>query len=339
MALESSVGPEPGLIHKLATAAYPSFAMLAGIQLDVFTALRDAPMRAEQIAARVGVRVDKLKPLLYALVATQLLTIEEGLFSNSSEAAYFLVQSSPSYLGDHVQCNPLLMSLGFAGALKSAESIRAGTPHYSYDFSTKSEDELAKDFRGTLPVAARAGHELVAKYDFSSQDTLLDVGGGHGGLAIAISEACPSMQTVVVDLPSVIPITRRFVEEAHAAHRVHLMAADVVRGPLTGSFDAAVLRAFIQVLPPDDARSALQNVREVMKADGALYVLGHILDDSRLSPLEEVWHGVSCLSFYDVPSPYTEQELRDWLKEAGLSQIERDTLPNGDGVITARKSS
>jgi ubiquinone/menaquinone biosynthesis C-methylase UbiE len=178
----------------------------------------------------------------------------------------------------------------------------------------------------------------VRRYDFSSYLTLLDVGGGSGGLAAAIAEACPNVQATVVDLPRLTPITRRLVNEAGAANRVQVVTADVVRDPLTGSFDVAVLRAFIQVLWPADACQVLKNVSAVVNPCGAIYVLGHILDNSRISPIEEVGYNLACMNYYErVPAEYTEQEYKNWLAEAGFEQIERDKMPNGDGVITAKK--
>ena len=53
----------------LGRAVYPSFAMLAGMQLDLFTPLKDGPMHAEQIAEALGVGPTRFKPLLYTLVA------------------------------------------------------------------------------------------------------------------------------------------------------------------------------------------------------------------------------------------------------------------------------
>ncbi len=38
--------PRSETIDKLASAVYPSFAMLAGMQLDLFTPLKDGPMSA-----------------------------------------------------------------------------------------------------------------------------------------------------------------------------------------------------------------------------------------------------------------------------------------------------
>lgn len=91
--------PQPTTIEKLEWAVWPSFAMLAGVQLDLFTPLKDGPMTIEQIARTIGVRSDKLKPLLYALVTAGLLAVERDLFSNTSEANHFLVKGTPSYRG------------------------------------------------------------------------------------------------------------------------------------------------------------------------------------------------------------------------------------------------
>ena len=93
----TSPAPMPETIEKLASAVFPSFAMLAGMQLDLFTPLKDGPMSAEQLAKTLGVRPDKLNPLLYALVAAGLLTVKDDRFSNTPEAHHFLVRGRPSY--------------------------------------------------------------------------------------------------------------------------------------------------------------------------------------------------------------------------------------------------
>ena len=45
----------PRRINQLRAEADATFAMLAGMQLDVFTPLKNGPMTAEQIAAATGV--------------------------------------------------------------------------------------------------------------------------------------------------------------------------------------------------------------------------------------------------------------------------------------------
>jgi ubiquinone/menaquinone biosynthesis C-methylase UbiE len=334
MASSASSKQDENLISRLSDAVYLPFAMLAGMQLDLFTPLSDGPLSAEQIAAALGVGPAKLKPLLYALVVAGLLHVDGRLFGNTDVANRFLVRGSPSCM---VDTHKLLSDLWNA-ALKTAESIRTGVPQAKYDYAAMSEDELRQFLQGEHPYAVARGRELVARYDFSSYRTLLDVGGGSGGLAIAVTEACPHIRATVVDLPGVIPVTQEFIDEAGAGDRVRVVATDVVRDPLAGSYDIAVLAALIQVLPPDHARRALKNVSSVVNPDGAIFVGGYgIIDDSRTSPPGLVGFNLVLVNVYDGGQAYTEQEHREWLEEVGFGDFERLVLPDTSSIITARK--
>ena len=44
--------PQPETINRLFNAVYPSFAMLAGMELDLFTPLDAGPLRLEQTRCR-----------------------------------------------------------------------------------------------------------------------------------------------------------------------------------------------------------------------------------------------------------------------------------------------
>jgi len=325
---------EENLIPSLTGAVYPAFALLAGMRLDLFTPLKDGPMSAEQIAAGLGVGSAKLKPLLYALAVAGLLNVEGELFGNTEVANRYLVRGSPLCM---VDTHELLSDLWNA-ALNTAESIRTGTPQAEYNYSAMSRDELEQFFRGEHPYAVEYGRELVARFDFSSYRTLLDVGGGSGGLAIAVTEAHPHIQATLVDLPTVTPVTQHFIDEAGAGDRVQVIATDVVREPLTGSYDVAVLSALIQVLSPDNARRTLKNVGKVVNPDGAIYITGSgIIDNSRTSPPDLVGFNLVFVNVYDEGQAYTEQEHKDWLEEAGFGNFERIMLPDERSFITARK--
>jgi hypothetical protein len=98
-AMEDSI-PRPDTVNKLRSAADAAFAMLAGMQLDVFTPLKAGPMTAHQIATAIGVAPTRLPLLLYSLVVAGLLTEQDGRFSNTPEANQFLVKGDPSYIGN-----------------------------------------------------------------------------------------------------------------------------------------------------------------------------------------------------------------------------------------------
>ena len=64
-------------------------AMLAGMQLDLFTPLKNGPLLATEIAAAVGVNPQRLEVLLYSLVRAGLLTGNGGRFGNTPKPMHF----------------------------------------------------------------------------------------------------------------------------------------------------------------------------------------------------------------------------------------------------------
>ena len=324
----------PEIITRLYRSVYSSFAMLAGIQLDLFTPLEDDPLSAEEIADRLGVQATKLRPLLYALVVAGLLNVEDGLFGNTPEADGYLVRGKPSYLGGEHEVGSVI----WEAALKTAATISAGTPQAKIDYFSMSEEELGAILRGLHPDTIAVARNLMAHHDFSTFSSLLDVGGGSGGLAIALTESHSQLRATVVDLALVTPFTKRFVAEANAVDRVEVVTADVVHDGLSGSFDVAVASKFTQVLSPDEVRAALGNVANVLKPGGVIHLYTQVLDNSRLSPEEAVSFNLVFLNIYDHGQAYTEKEYRDWLAEAGFVDFERVPLPsNPNSILTARK--
>jgi hypothetical protein len=325
---------EENPIERIATSVYPAFALLAGMKLDLFTSLKDGPMDVGQIASRLGVNPTKLNALLYSLAVSGLLIVEGQLFSNTEVANRYLVKGSPSSVGDIHE----LLSTMWNAALKSAESIQTGIPQAKIDYSKMTNDELNQFFRGEHPYAVEYGRDLVKKYDFSSYRTLLDVEGGSGGLAIAVTESCPHIQATVVDLPNVTPVTQHYINEAGAGDKVNVITADVLRDPLPGSYDVAVMTAFIQCLSPGDARCAIKNVGKAMNPGGDIYIRGYgIIDNSRISPQKLVGFNLVYINVYDDGQAYTEQEHKDWLEESGFGGFKRTILEDGSSIINARK--
>ena len=327
--------PRPDTINKLRFGVDAAFAMLAGMQLDVFTPLKDGPKTADQIAEAIGVGSNRLKLLLYALVSGGLLDVKDGRFANTPEAGRFLVHGSPHYLGGRHSRWADQWSM----KLKTAESIRTGVPQAKLDFSQSPPEELEAFLRRVNTQTVVTARDLVERCNFSSVRTLADIGGGAGGLAITITKACPHITATVVDLPLVTPVAQKVVEEAGAADRVKVIAADVVRRPFRGSYDAAVLKNVLQVLSPEDAQKVLVNISEAINPGGSIFIVGQILDNSRTSPPEAVGFNLVFISHFETGESYTEQQHRDWLTEAGFMEIRRaDFVLVGEyGLVTARK--
>ncbi|MCP4159517.1 MAG: methyltransferase [Deltaproteobacteria bacterium] len=324
----------PSTIMRNAYAVYPSFAMLAGMQLDLFTPLKDKPMDPESLAIVLKVKESKLSPLLYSLVTAGLLNVEDGIFSNTVESDTYLVKGLPTYMGS---LNEFFNDLWHA-TLNTAESIRTDEPKSKHDWSTLSEEELLKYFRSQYPSSLRSGMQLAQKIDFRNTKSLIDVGGGAGGLAVGICGAYPEIEVTVADLPQVVSIADKFISEAGLSKMITTVGVDLINSEIEGSYDVAVLRALIQVMKPAYAKKTLKNVFQALEPGGQIHILGCILDDSRLSPAVSMAFSLVFLNVYEEGGAYTEQQHRDWLNEAGFTDISVEIgITSEGGIVSARK--
>ncbi len=332
---KSTAKPDMRTIQSLSRAVHPSFAMLAGCQLGVFTALRDGSHTADQIAQALQVNTDRLRPLLYALVSAGLLIVEQEHFSNTEEANTFLAKDSPSFMGTVYD----VWAMIWEASMKTAESIRTGVAQsrHLFDYANKSSEDMEKILRGVHGPSMADGSMLAQRYDFSACNTVVDVGGGSGGLVIALLQAIPHLSATVMELPNVAPVTRLFIDEAGMTDRIQVTPLDAVQTPLPGLYDSAVLSKVLQTLSAEECRIVLKNIGQALNPGGMIFIIGTVLDDSRLTPVEMATVNLFFINVYDGGQAFTEAEHRTWLAEAGFENIERMVLPNQLSLITANK--
>lgn len=314
---------------------YRPLAMLAGMQLDVFTPLKDGPLSCGDIASALDVRADKIRPLLYALVNAELLTVDGELFANTPESDEFLVGGRPRYIGGRHE----LLAQQWNWALQTAGSIRDGKPRMKLDFGDQPMEKLSSIYRGMYANSRPVGIALAPRLAAVGVRHLADIGGGSGGVAIATCQTVPGLTATIVDLPNVVAAAEPFIAETGLKDRVSILAGDVVAAPPEGQFDAAVVKSVIQVLSPEHARALLRHVAQAMAPGGHIFIVGNVLDDSRVSPPLTVGFNLVFLNVYDDGQAFTEAEHRAWLAEAGFGGIvvEAGTMPGGASLITARK--
>jgi hypothetical protein len=329
--------PKPTTIMRHSTSLYSSIAFFVGTQLDIFTILDKGPMTLEKVAAALETKPHFVERLLNALVAAEVVEVDGGRFSNTPESSHYLVKGKPSCLGEHVFVNPYLKYWMFEAGIKTAETFRKGEAVDSFDYEGLPFDALLGTFRGTMPVAVKAGEELAKRFDFNRYSTVADIGGASGGLVAALARAYPEVKYTVIDLPLVTPVAKALLKEQGMTD-ITVMEGNVVEGPCKQKFDALILRALIQVLSPEHARTAIKNMGESVNLGGSIFILGHIMDDSKTTPVEEVgWYLIN-LNWEDKAGYYSEGDHREMLLEAGFMNIEREILPNGDGLIYAVKA-
>jgi O-methyltransferase domain len=93
-----------------------------------------------------------------------------------------------------------------------------------FDYVARRPEASALFDSGMTAATRRATAAILAAYDFSGINTLVDVGGGQGTLITAILQAHPGLRGILFDLPHVIDGARRVVESEGVADRCALVA-------------------------------------------------------------------------------------------------------------------
>ncbi len=323
---------KPASIDGLRASVAPALALLAGMQLGVFTALGEGEFSAEEVAAAVGCDAGRLSRLLYALAHVGLLEVTDGRFRNGAEAAEVLVAGKPGFAGGGHE----LIAKVWRADLNTAESIRTGTPVAEHDFSTASPEEAETFLRGLGPGGLAFGRTLAGMLDLSRVGSVIDIGGGAGTVLAGLRERWPHLKATLLELPEVI-VHAGPILAAQGAGEVALEAGDILRGPTRHKHDLAILRAVIQVLSPADAERAIRHTAQSLHPGGEVVIGGWgILDDDRLGPRNGVFVNLTFLNFYRDGEAYTESQYRGWMEAAGFVGVERSSMPDGTGMFRGR---
>jgi SAM-dependent methyltransferase len=320
----------PQTLLGLSNSYWQTCVLHAAVKLDLFSALDDQPLQAEQLADKLGADRDGLERLLAPLVAMELLLKEDDRFSCTSSAAIFLSRQSPLYLGHIIQHHRQLMEswAHLDEAVQSGEPVRRP---YAGD-----DPEWRRNFLlGMSELAMLMAPKLVAQIDLSQRRRLLDLGGGPGTWAIHFCKKNPRLQATVFDLPTSRPFAEQTIIRFDMQERIVFEAGDFLQEELTGRYDVVWLSHILHGEGPQEVRTILDKIASVLKPGGLLLIHEFILDDDRVGPLFPALFSLNMLLGTPAGRSYSGRELFEMLHSAGFrdAQMLDLDLPGESSVI------
>lgn len=296
--------------------------MLTAVELDVFTAIV-AGATAAEVAKRCRTERRATELLLNALVALGVVQLQGETYRNSPVAARFLVANSPDDARTALRHN---LSL-WATWSSLTEAVREGHVSLRAEMHERDDDWTVPFIAAMHRGAAARAPSVVAAVGAGSVKRMLDVGGGSGAYAIAFAQANPELTAVVLDLPTVLPITESHIEEAGLSKRVTTLAGDLRKNDLGKNYDLIFLSSICHMLGPEGNRDLLARAARALAPSGRVAIQDFILEPDRTKPRQAVLFALNMLVGTEAGSTYTEEEYASWLKAAGLSAVHRIRLP------------
>lgn len=253
-------------------------------KLGVPDLLKSGPKTAAELASATGTHAPSLFRILRTLVSVGVLSsTEEGGFAQTP-VSETLVTDAPgslrwfavSELGqEHYPAWGNLMHSVKTGEIAFDNFFGADIWKY---FQQNPED--AAVFNNSMTnVTAHTNEAITSLYDFSQFGTIVDVGGGHGGLITSILEKNPQVKGVLFDAAEVIEGARPKIEAAGLADRLETVAGDFFKSVPEGG-DAYVMKWIIHDWDDEKSNTILRNIRSRMQPNSKLILVDCVVPET-----------------------------------------------------------
>ncbi|KAF2172651.1 hypothetical protein M409DRAFT_62405 [Zasmidium cellare ATCC 36951] len=177
---------------------------------------------------------------------------------------------------------------------------------------------------------------------------VVDVGGSHGHLSIAIASKFPHLHFIVQDLPESVSTARTAFEADHRLDasvkgRISFMDHDFFGPQPVKDADVYLLRMIIHDWPDKDAKNILSNIQASLKPGAKVVIMDTILPQPRTIPaMQEQQLRIRDLTMMQVFNA-KERELDDWkaLASTAVLQITNVHQPHESvmGLITLESAA
>ena len=252
-------------------------------KLGIPDLLKSGPKTAEELASATSTHAPSLFRILRALVSVGVLSAAEGgrfaqtplsetLVTVPGSLRWFAV----SELGqEHYPAWGNLMHSVKTGEIAFDNFF--GVDVWKY-FQQNPED--AAIFNNSMSnMTAAANEAITSRYDFSQFGTIVDVGGGHGGLITSILQQHPEVKGILFDAVEVIEGARPKIEAAGLADRLETVAGDFFKSVPAGG-DAYIMKWIIHDWDDEKSKTILRNCRNRMQPNGKLILVDCVVPES-----------------------------------------------------------
>ncbi|TYO99394.1 ubiquinone/menaquinone biosynthesis C-methylase UbiE [Geothermobacter ehrlichii] len=325
----------PAELLNLSGSYWATCTLHAGVKLDLFTPLAEKTRSAGDLAEAKGLDVRALEMLLNALAAMGLLEKRGDHFAAVPAAARYLAKNSPDYLGYMILHHHHLV----ASWSRLDEAVRTGGPVRDRISHEPTDQERESFQMGMFNLAMLIAPKVVPNIDLAGRRRLLDLGGGPGTWAIHFCRHNPGLEAVIFDLPTTRPFAEQTVARFGLSDRIRFVAGDFTVDPLPDGCDVAWLSLVLHGESPVSAARLLARTVEALEPGGLLLVQEFLLAADRIAPEFPALFSLNMLLGTPQGQAYSEPELVEMMRQAGLKGIERLPLelPNGVGILVGRK--
>lgn len=322
----------PENLYRMCYASVQTSLLLTAVNLGVFTLL-STPKTADRVAADIHGHPRNTRLFLNGLAACGLLDKKNGVYTNTPEAAAFLVEGSDSDLGKGFVRQAESFGLAFQDL---SPLVLEGPAAYIPDHDASDEKEWAKTAvwmaNNQRAGVARQMSKIVSELpEFPLFTKMLDLGAGPGMFGIAIVDRHPAMTGVVFDRAPVVRVAERFIREYGMEDRITGLAGDYNTDPIGHGYDLIWASSTLN-FAQDNLDAVMAKIRNALAPDGVFASLSEGLTHEGTKP--DFY--VLCTLMWAMRnplSPFDQGVIAHGMERAGFKRVTSRTIQTGWGPM------
>ena len=289
--------------------------VMAGAEINLFDALADAPLTAEETAAACGSAPTPTALLLDALASCGYLRFQDGRFALTRRGRW-LLSTAPASVRDKL----LLQVAEWRWLERLEEFVRSGEPLDFHEAMTDEERDLYH--RGMRALAGVAGGEVARRIPVPrGARRMLDLGGSHGHFAAEICRRYPAIAAEVMDLPDAIEAAAPLLAAEELGERLVHIAGDAATADLGRErYDLVLMSNLAHHFDAEQNRELAGRVARALKPGGVFA----IQEPARAERPGQAGQIPALLGLYFAMQSrpgvrtWTVAEMAAWQRSAGL---------------------
>lgn len=285
----------------------------AAAELGVFDVLADEMLTATEVADRLEASRRGTEILLDALAALGLVDKEGDRYRLPEELRPLLTSASPSTVVPMI-----LHRMNVArGWTMLAWTVKAGVPAPR---PASIRGPLADGQAFVLAmhvVSAPVADQVVRQLGELKFTHLLDLGGATGTWAEAFLRVVPDAVATVFDLPSVVDLARKRLQDSPHRQQIRLVAGDYFCDPLPAPVDFVWVSAICHQHSRSENRMIFRKILGATAPGGRIAIRDIVLQEDRTQPLQGALFAVNMLASTPRGNCYTFAEFAEDLEIAG----------------------
>lgn len=254
------------------------------VKLGIPEMLRDGPQSSLALAQQAAVHAPSLHRALRGMTILGVVREKADTRFSLTVTGRLLLRDHPETLADDALITDELFP-AWCGLLRAVQTGKAAFDTvFNQRLFTYAADhpELEQSFNPQMAgLTAAIAQAVLAAYDFSGINTVVDIGGGYGTLLLPILTAYPTIHGVLFDLPAVFTSARVALATSCIGRRTTYIAGDFFQAiPADG--DLYVLQVVIHDWDDAAAVRILTNCARAMRDDSRVVLIERLLPEQAL---------------------------------------------------------